>query len=391
MEPEEIEKRLEWLDSERQKDKAQIADLKTQIINLENAIKLKTSQISNLEDEVKQATTMAIRVEKYDGIIAQNKIDVLKQIADNAAKIPPIEARFDKQLKDDFDALNKQIAETRNAIPNVTDLRKSLQGRIEEEFRLGRLVEELQKKISDLNSTDEDLTRAQKMLTDEFHIDSKRVADLSLEVTSLRKRVEEERNRIEVLTESTKKYDVRINELVEKEAERQKSQMAFIDRQSLLQLDREKAWESWGKQIAEVEKVGGEVEAQLQSLETIKREVKNSQQEFEDVNLRLDRRINEITEIQRLFEERFHQDWVAFKADDQKRWTNYIMSQEEQLRDEVRQIAKLQERVVTLEDASLEVKDQIHAILEETENRIQSLVAFTGALSETFARAFGPR
>ena len=391
MEPEDIEKRLEWLDSERQKDKAQIADMKTQIINLENAIQLKTSQISNLEDEIKQAISTAMRVEKYDDIIAQNKIDMLKQIAETAARIPPIEARFDKQRKDDFDALNRQIAETRNTIPNVTDIRKSLQGRIEEEFRLGRLVEELQRKISDLNSTDEDLTRAQKMLIDEFHIDSKRVADLSLEVTSLRKRVEEERNRIEVLNESIKKYDVRINEMVEKEAERQKSQMAFIDRQSLLQLDREKAWEEWGKQIAEVEKVGSEVEAQLQSLETIKREVKNSQQEFEDVNVRLDRRINEITEIQRLFEERSHQDWVAFKADDQKRWTNYIMSQEEQLRDEMRQIAKLQERVVTLEDASLEVKDQIHLILEETENRIQSLVAFTAELNETFARAFGAR
>jgi hypothetical protein len=82
---------------------------------------------------------------------------------------------------------------------------------------------------------------------------------------------------------------------------------------------------------------------------------------------------------------------VAFKADDQKRWTNYIMSQEEQLRDEARQISKLQERVVALEDTSLDIKDQLHLIIEETENRIKSLVEFTGELMETFTRTLGSR
>lgn len=391
MEPEEIEKRLDWLDSERQKDKTHIAELKDQISNLDALIHKQNNQIENLEGEVKQASAAAARVDKFENTFAQSKIDTLKLITEQSAKIPPIEVKLEKHRQEDFDALNKQIVETRNSIPNVNELKKSLQVRIEEEFRIGRQLEELQKKIPDLRSVDEDLARAQKMITDEFHMDSKRVADLSLEVTSLRKRVEEERNKTELLTDTMRKYDLRINEVLEKEAERQKAQTAFIDRQSLAQLEREKAWEGWSKQITEVEKVGTEIEGQLLALDAIKREVKKSQQEFEDVNVRLDRRINEITEIQRLFEERSHQDWVAFKADDQKRWTNYIMSQEEQLRDELRQINKLQERVVTLEDSSLEVNDQLHTIIEETENRIKSLVTFTGELMESFNRAFNKR
>jgi len=97
MEPEELEKRLDWLDSERQRDKAQIAELKSQISNLEATILQKTTLIQNLEEEVKQATITSGRVEKFESIIAQNKIDLLKQIADTAAKIPPLEARFEKQ------------------------------------------------------------------------------------------------------------------------------------------------------------------------------------------------------------------------------------------------------------------------------------------------------
>jgi hypothetical protein len=51
---------------------------------------------------------------------------------------------------------------------------------------------------------------------------------------------------------------------------------------------------------------------------------------LDDINIRFDRRINELTEMHRLTEERFRQEWISFKTDDQKRWTNYLLTQEEQ-------------------------------------------------------------
>jgi oligopeptide/dipeptide ABC transporter ATP-binding protein len=59
--------------------------------------------------------------------------------------------------------------------------------------------------------------------------------------------------------------------------------------------------------------------------------------------------IGEITEIQRLSEELFRQEWVTFKADDQKRWTNYTLAQEEQLRETSRQFDKYNERMVAID------------------------------------------
>jgi hypothetical protein len=60
----------------------------------------------------------------------------------------------------------------------------------------------------------------------------------------------------------------------------------------------------------------------------------DAQEAFEEITQRFDRRINEITEMQRLTEDRFRQEWVSFKADDQKRWTNYSLVQEEQQREQ---------------------------------------------------------
>jgi spore coat protein CotH len=78
-----------------------------------------------------------------------------------------------------------------------------------------------------------------------------------------------------------------------------------------------------------------------------------------------------------LGEERFRQEWVTFKADDQKRWTNYTLTQDEQRSEIARQFEKLANRVTQIEDNLLEIQDLLQQVNEETEKRLQSLLALT--------------
>jgi chromosome segregation ATPase len=110
-------------------------------------------------------------------------------------------------------------------------------------------------------------------------------------------------------------------------------------------------------------------------LEATHRAIKRTQQTVDELAQKVDRRINEITEIQRLSEERFRQEWVTFKADDQKRWTNYTLTLEEQRNEAARQYEKLGERVTQLEDSTQEIQDLLHQINEQTEKRLQSLLS----------------
>jgi predicted negative regulator of RcsB-dependent stress response len=93
--------------------------------------------------------------------------------------------------------------------------------------------------------------------------------------------------------------------------------------------------------------------------------------------------------MQRLTEERFRQEWVTFKADDQKRWTNYTLTQEEQQRENTRQFEKMIERLVTLEDSTQEVRDMLQEVLQETHARLQVLRAAFNETAEEFERSFG--
>jgi len=149
----------------------------------------------------------------------------------------------------------------------------------------------------------------------------------------------------------------------------------FLDKQALTQVERERTWKEWQSRFGTIEKQAVDIETQLLTLDTTNREVKRAQASVEELTQRVERRINEITEIQRLSEDRFRQEWVTFKADDQKRWTNYTLTQEEQRSEITRQFEKLSERSTHLEDELQEVKDLLQQANELAEKRLQNILA----------------
>jgi SMC interacting uncharacterized protein involved in chromosome segregation len=90
---------------------------------------------------------------------------------------------------------------------------------------------------------------------------------------------------------------------------------------------------------------------------------------------RVERRINEVAEIQRLAEERFRQEWTTFKADDQKRWTNYTLSLDEQRSEISRRFERISERVTYIEDSIQEIQDTIVQLNDLNAKSISALLA----------------
>jgi chromosome segregation ATPase len=208
-------------------------------------------------------------------------------------------------------------------------------------------------------------------------------------VASLRKRADDARGRLELLTTGQRKIETRLNEMSTLETERREAQIAFLENQAMLQVERERVWKDWQARFDTIEKQTADVEANLQALDATHRAVKRSQTSLDELNQKVERRINEITEIQRLAEERFRQEWVTFKADDQKRWTNYTLTQEEQRGESLRQYEKLAERVTHLEDTIEEIQDLIQQINEGSEKRLQSLLAVAHEWVTAYERTLG--
>jgi chromosome segregation ATPase len=252
-------------------------------------------------------------------------------------------------------------------------------------------LDEISKSLVPLAAVESEIQRQQKLLANDQQLESKRTSDIQLEISTLRKRIEEDRNSSSLVKESIQKIDQRINEIQKLEGERKQSQTAFIEKQTLLQVERENAWKGWQQKFIELEGLGSHFNSQLLVLEETHRSVKSSLAELAEVNEKFNRRINEITEMNRLNEERFRQEWVLFKAEDQKRWTNYNLNFEETQRDESRSLTRIEDRLTQLEDASQEYKDTLQATHEEMQKQIKGYLTLSQDLLDSFAQSLGKR
>ncbi len=389
MEQDQLIKRIEWLDDERRKDKTLLASIEDRLIVLEGDKAALMKRVKELESETSRLSVMMSRFDQIEADIAQVKVDFGRSIDGIEKQRSDKDREVEKLRRADYEELSKSIAETRLALDSISEIKKNLQLRVEEEFRLSRLIEEIEAKIEQYTRSDEDEKRSRRLFEENLRQDSKRIVDLQAEVAALRKRSDEQRGKLDLVSETFRRLDMRVNEVQASEAERRQAQTAFIERQNMYQVDRERVWKDWQTRFSEITKQANEMNTQLQSMDAMNRTLKRSQAAFDEITQTFERRVNEITELQRLVEERFRQEWVAFKADDQKRWTNYTLGQDEQFREVNRVIEKHTERLVLLEDISQEVRDLTLQVVTDTKTRLQKIINISNDLLEEHNQSFG--
>lgn len=389
MDLEQLSKRLDWLDEERRKDKLIIQTLEERLARLEKDAPGLLQQVKEMSGEITRLTTVLSKFDQIDSSISQLRIDLTRGHESLEKTRIERERELEKVRLAEQEKLAVAIQEVRRGLEPIPELRKSLQSRMEEDFRLARLIEETNQKVLESRRSDEEYRRAMKLLEEAQRQDAKRITDMAGEVAAVRKRQDEQRGRIDLASDSTRKMEMRISEFQAAESERRQTIAAFIDKQNMSSVERDRVWKEWQSRFELIERQGMGLDAQLQAIESTHRSIRRAQEAFDEITQRFERRINEITEMQRLTEDRFRQEWVAFKADDQKRWTNYALVQEEQSREQTRNFERYNERVVIIEDMTQEMQDILHQVREETQRRLQSLLAVAHEWAEQYDRVFG--
>jgi chromosome segregation ATPase len=330
-------------------------------------------------------------MDDYDEALIQHRLEINKQVEEIDKQTKAREQEVEKIHRVEMRSLDTSIADTRKELEAIAGLRRSIQAQAEEGTRLSRRIDELGGKIQDIVRTEEEYTRSYRLIEEGRRQDAKRIVDLQGEVTALRKRADEQRGQMELNSANQRKLESRIGEIVVQDSERQEAQNAFLEKQALQQVQFERTWQEWQTHIETIDRQSGDIEKQFQSLDSTHSEVKRIKNSIEELHQRVDRRVNEITEVQRLAEERFRGEWVTFKADDQKRWTNYTLTQEEQRNELSRNLEKMGDQISDLDVGVQEVQDLIQQTTEDTERRLHSLLSMVHDWVAAFERTAGSR
>ncbi len=386
MELEQLAKRVSWLDDERRKDKNALVRLEEKITALEGKLAAAEQDKTDLSGEITRLRTVISRLDQFEGSITQQRTEFNRQLKEVERVTEHRDNEITALLRSEIQKYEKPITDIRKELEDVRVLRRDMQARVLEETRLGRLLEELGNNLDDLRVNEEEQSRIYRLLEDGRRQDSRRLTDLQGEVAAVRKRSDEQRGQQDVADLAIKRQETRLNELVNAEQERTNTQAAYLEKQALVAVEREAAWKEWQSRFEMVEKQSVDVETQLQSLDATFMAVKRTQDAVDDLMQRVERRINEVAEIQRLAEERFRQEWTTFKADDQKRWTNYTLSQDEQRGEIGRRFERVTERLTFTEDTLQEVQDLLQHVNEMNSQHLQTILTTMHEWSTAYER-----
>lgn len=389
MELEDLAKKLDWLEKEHRKDRATISDLQEKLTGYEGGYSLLQNQIKDLNTDLTRYKSTGARLDQFDTMVTQYRSEVSKSIDDLEKRRLKHERDMDERRRMEVDVLNKSLIEVRAGVDALQDLRRGLQLRVEEDLRLARVFGDLEKKLDDFTRADDEIRRSVRMVDEARKNDIKRIADTQGELAAIRKRAEDAREKSDLNADSLRQLDTRINELLASESDRRQAQMAFIEAQSMSLVERDRGWKDIQTRFEGFLRQNINIDQQLISLEETQRSVKRSQESFDEMNTRIERRINEITEIQRLTEERFRQEWVTLKADDQKRWTNYSLTQDDWVKDIRVDLEKLNQRIATLDDMYQSLQDLVQQTSETTETQLQELMNWAHEFLTNYGRIMG--
>lgn len=371
---EQLEKRVEWLDNERRNDKTALASLQNRLTGLETENIALRKQLKEMEMEISGLQNQFSSLDKYDNRIERLNIDLTKQVRDVNERAEMNLNEAVKRVKLEIEANRRSLSEVVQLAEQLESVRNEQKSAKLEDSRLARLIEELKQKVLEVSRFDEEYRRSQHLLEENYRQENKRLTDMQGELAALRKRVEETRSRFDVFSDSFRSLDTRITELLTYEKDRRDAQAIFIEKVNNSLVDKEKSFRIWENRFEEIDRINLALSTQFEALEASKKAVDKSITGAEEVIERFERRINEISEIQRLNDERFRQEWNSFKGDDLKRWTNYLLGQEEQLRVLSQRLGSAQEELEALKDSSQKSRDDFDKLTRETYRYVQAIL-----------------
>lgn len=377
MDNEQIEKKLEWLDQERQREAEELQRVKTQISDLNNSTVSLSKRLEDLSTEISRLAATASRIAQFDETLSNHRSEVSRQLEEAETRRTKKENQLEALRASDQKKVAKTLDEIKRELTKIDELHHEIKQRQAEDVRLNRELRELSESLSSSESEINDHNLRMVSLEEATAKDAKRLNETQVEYTNLMRKAEDLRNSMDGVEDRARKNEVMLSELKASDKERSNQLDVWMEEQRMRLVDFDKGWSDWSKRFDAFEAKAREIEEKIQDYDQTHRTVKQMQDELEGLLERLERRITEVSEMQRLSEERMKQDWAGFEADETKKWSTFKLSNEERWKEHQRVHEKLYETLSELEQLKTEIRVDLDELMEREMRKVNEILSLT--------------
>ncbi|HEY5118952.1 MAG TPA: hypothetical protein VII90_05810 [Anaerolineales bacterium] len=369
---EDLKNRVDWLDEERRKDKAQLAKLEERLAGMTAASESHGKQLQELGAQLAKVGAR-VQLQKVDELLAKNREETGHALEAMEKRRLELEDQVSKSRILEKDRVEKTMGEFKKQMDTLADMREMMEARKSEQARQAVLLQEMRKTLDAIQKRDEERTRIVAAVEEGRRQDIRRMADIQGEHQTIRQKSGEIDSRLDAVETTSTRLDAKLREVTAQELERRNAMAIWQEQQQASATERERQWKIWEKQSAESIAHMNEFLGQIDIYRELERSMGQAIKEFHEISERSEQKLKEMAEIQRIQEDRLRQDWNAFQADDQKRWTAQNLTWEDEWRERDRKFTKATERLARLEEQSEEFADALRSTQEGDRARLETL------------------
>jgi DNA repair exonuclease SbcCD ATPase subunit len=339
-----IARMIEWLDEERRRDRARIIKMEEVIGSQQDLIEQMSRRMNSLEAE-NTGLRAAFLPAGRDAELVESLRGELHHVVEGL-EAKRISSEREAERRNDIarEAVSRPVRELESRISALEGIQDELAAARVERERFFNGLTALNQRVEDTLRRSEDPERRLARLEEQRSQDSRRIGEAQLEVPELRRQIDALKPKFDLLESFSLRNEKQILEVQGMDRDRQTTLQTFIDQQTLSAQQRDARVEEIRNSFGHYEEEMRKRFDRFESWSETHRQMKQVVTDFNRVSERLEKRITEIAEMQRVAEDRFRQEWGAWTGDDAKRWKTFTLSNDEARRQQDRSIEELRTR-----------------------------------------------
>jgi hypothetical protein len=362
MELSQLEQMIRWLDEERKRDKALILALQERVEQQMHTLEAQSVEIERMHQDAVELRTDLRHTDDYPAMIEKVHRDLSGTLEEFKALVRRERMESEQMRRSEIEVVNEQLTELDKKVRAVLRYEEALKAREAGEQRLQGQIQVVSNTVADLTKRTEDRLQSIVYLEEQRRADTRRVAAVEGEIPGLRKSLDELTAKQVRLEDSIRKLPARVEEGIQIV----KSYEPRIEELRVADFQREQRVKQYIEQAARVDAELGRLVEQTQKYALLYNQNKQALDGLDAFQVRLEKRQNEIAEMQRLTEERLRRQWEEWQATFARDWQKRLVAEEDRWRRQDLANQKSTEHFADLDEQAEMYYRDIVALWEET-------------------------
>ncbi len=312
---------ITWLDKEHRRDRALLTDVRQRLESQTVEISEQAKRVQELEGRLAATQARLTKFTQLEQALQRLKdeMGIMAQRHDEAHQKSQKEEAQLRQLE--RENTSRALNEIRHQLEKLAPIQEQLSLQKAEDRRLSETLLDLQAQTADFKQTLERWPERISFLENQRQQDNKRLTQVQQETAELIRRTEAQIAKLELLEETVRHNEKSVAALNAMRDEMRQEQTHLSENLKLREGERDRQMQEWAQTMAQHEEQRKRHAAQIERFTRQSEDIQHALKSLQLFREEIRRDQNQVSEVQRLAEERMQTQFEEWQAENEQRWT----------------------------------------------------------------------